>query len=68
MESGPLVFVGRSAKIFLKVDRFLFVTRHYLIRNHRKIGIPIVQERGFPVDQPDLIPSKRILSGLNRSL
>jgi 2-phosphoglycerate kinase len=59
MESGQLVRIGRRSKIFLQINQFLFVIHDYLIRNHRKVGIPVVQKRRFPVHQPYAVSVKK---------
>ena len=68
VESRGLVFVGQFSEIHLQEQLFFLFVRNNLVRNRRQVGIPIIQESRFPVNEPRRLPSNRRLSGLNRSL
>ncbi len=58
-EPGSLILVRRLSKILLKVSLFLCTIGDDEIRHDRQIGITIVQEGSFPVDEPQALPVEK---------
>ena len=49
------VLTRRFSEIRPKISFFFRIVGDDKIRNHRQIGVPVIQERGFPIHQPDAV-------------
>ena len=52
-KAGPLVLIGRLAKVLRKISSFVRLVGDYEVCNNCQIEVAVVQERCHPVDEPD---------------
>src|SRR6266851_7708946 len=58
------VFTRRFSEIRPKISLFLRVIRDNKIRHYRQIEVPVIQESGLPIHQPDAVSVEKDVCGL----
>src|ERR1700729_1004421 len=61
---SPLVLIGRLAKVHRKISSFVRLVGDYEVGNNCQIEVAVVQERCYPVDEPDTAAPEQDVFGL----